>query len=130
VARDEVDQALAEVIGDDKIPTPDFSSGLYGSTPTSDLVYDAADDEQVQEEIDIERESRGLAPLTNPATGEISTRVSEAADPRAQTITRLRNEISDLEQIIAGRTRRRQDTTVQYAELARLEAQLSTLQNG
>ena len=130
VARDEVDQALAEVIGDDKIPTPDFSSGLYGSTPTSDLVYDAADDEQVQEEIDVERESRGLAPLTNPATGEISTRVSEAADPRAQTITRLRNEILDLNTIIAGRRRRGQDTTVQYAELARLEAQLSTLQNG
>jgi len=130
VARDEVDQALAEVIGDDKIPTPDFSSGLYGSTPTSDLVYDAADDEQVQEEIDVERESRGLAPLTNPATGEISTRVSEAADPRAQTITRLRNEILDLNTIIAGRRRRGQDTTIQYAELARLEAQLSTLQNG
>ena len=130
VERGDVDRALAEVIGDDKIPTPDFSSGLYGSTPTSALVYDVSADDQTQEDIDAERESRGLPPLTDPATGEITARVSEAADLRSQTILRLRNEISDLEQVIAGRVRRGQDTTVAYAELARLETQLNTLQNG
>jgi hypothetical protein len=130
VERVEVDQALAEVIGDDKIPTPNYDTGLYTSTPTSDLIYDGSDDQQIQEEIDAERESRGLAPLTDPATGRITARVSEAADLRSQTITRLRNEILDLNTIIAGRRRRRQDTTVEYAELARLESQLNTLQNG
>ena len=125
-----MDQALSDVIGDDKIPTPNYDTGLYTSTPTSDLVYDESDDAQVQEEVDAERESRGLAPLTDPATGSITTRVSEAADLRAQTIIKIRNEILDLNTIIAGRRRRGQDTTVQYAELARLESQLSTLQNG
>ena len=63
--RSTVDQAVAGIIGNAKIPTPDFGGSLYSSTPSSELVYDGSD-AVVLERINAERRRRGLPPL---ATG-------------------------------------------------------------
>ena len=62
VQRTSVDQAVARVIGNHKIPTPDFTTGLYNNTPDSDLTY-SGDDPIVIERINAERARRGLPPL-------------------------------------------------------------------
>lgn len=60
--RGELDQALAGIIGNNKIPTPDFSGGLYNNVPDSALTYEG-DDPTVIERINAERKRRGLSPL-------------------------------------------------------------------
>jgi hypothetical protein len=62
VERSALDTALKEVIGDAKIPTPNFDSGLYSNTPNSVLTYEG-DDPVVIERINAERAQRGLPPL-------------------------------------------------------------------
>lgn len=65
VNRSVVDQALAQVIGNPKIPVPNFSTGLFTSTPNNELVYQGRDP-VVWDSVNNERLRRGLAPLTNP----------------------------------------------------------------
>jgi hypothetical protein len=60
--RSVVDQAVSAVIGNPKVPTPDFSGGLYSSTPDSALTY-SGDDPIVLERVNQERRRRGLPPL-------------------------------------------------------------------
>ncbi len=63
VQRGAVDQAVANIIGDAKVPTPNFGQGLYSNTPDADLTY-SGDDPIVLERINQERRRRGLAPLS------------------------------------------------------------------
>lgn len=60
--RGALDQALAGIIGNNKIPTPDFSGGLYNNVPDSALTYEG-DDPIIAERINAERKRRGLPPL-------------------------------------------------------------------
>ena len=63
--RESLDQALANIINNPKIPTPQFGQSLYSSTPNAELVY-FGDDAIVWDRINAERLRRGLGPLTNP----------------------------------------------------------------
>ena len=131
VERSELDFALEQVIGDPKIPTPDFSSSLFSSVPNQELVYDNEADDVEIERIDQEREIRGLPPVVEVETaGGETVRVSSAANPLNQQITLINNEIFDLEQIVARRERRGFDVSTQQAELASLRARLSRLLAG
>ncbi len=60
--RGQIDQALSGIIGNPKVPTPDFSGSLYNNTPDSALTY-SGDDPIVIERINAERARRGLPPL-------------------------------------------------------------------
>jgi len=60
--RGSLDQAVNQIIGNSKIPAPNFAGGLYSSTPNSDLTY-AGDDEIVLARVNEERRRRGLPPL-------------------------------------------------------------------
>jgi len=62
VQRGELDRAVGEIIGNAKVPTPNFGQGLYSNIPNSDLTY-AGDDPIVLERINEERRRRGLPPL-------------------------------------------------------------------
>jgi hypothetical protein len=62
VNRSSLDQALSGIIGNPKIPTPNFGQGLYNSTKDEDLVY-RGDDEIVWDRINAERLQRGLPGL-------------------------------------------------------------------
>jgi hypothetical protein len=62
VDRSAVDQAVTQVIGNPKVPSPDFSGGLYSNTPNSALTY-SGDDPIVLERVNQERRRRGLPPL-------------------------------------------------------------------
>ena len=62
VERSQVDRAVSEIIGNAKVPTPNFGQGLYNSTPSSQLTY-SGDDSTVLERINQERLRRGLPPL-------------------------------------------------------------------
>lgn len=62
IGRDAVDRAVSEVIGNPKIPLPDFGSGLYSSVPNSELTY-SGDDPIVLARVNEERKRRGLPPL-------------------------------------------------------------------
>jgi hypothetical protein len=70
VERGQVDQAVSAIIGNAKVPTPNFGQGLYSNTPSGELTY-AGDDPLVLERINQERRRRGLPPLT--AGGGLST---------------------------------------------------------
>jgi hypothetical protein len=124
VERSAVDTALEEIIGDNKIPTPNYSSSLYSSVPNEELVYNEDADDVEIGRIEAERADRGLG--TSAPVSEIRT--SSASSEINQRITLLNNEIYDLEAVIRGRIRRGQDTSVQEAELANLIAQLERLQ--
>jgi len=63
VVRDGVDQAVASIISNPKVPLPDFTGGLYSSTPDSSLTY-SGDDPMVLARINQERVRRGLPPLS------------------------------------------------------------------
>jgi len=63
VQRDSVDQAVANIINNPKVPLPDFTGGLYSGIPNSDLTY-SGDDPIVLERINQERIRRGLPPLS------------------------------------------------------------------
>jgi hypothetical protein len=60
--RSQIDQAIAAIIGDPKVPIPNFGQGLYSGVPNSDLTY-SGDDPIVRERINQERQRRGLPPL-------------------------------------------------------------------
>ena len=125
VERTAIDTALEEIIGDPKIPTPNYSSSLYSSVPDEELVYESNADEVEIERIESEREDRGLSPaITDSGT---IVRTSEQDSEINQQMTLLNNEIYDLEGIIRARKRRGQDTSTQEAELASLVAQLERL---
>ena len=62
VERAQVDQAVTAIIGDTKVPAPNFGQGLYSNTPSADLIY-SGDDPLVLERINQERRRRGLPPL-------------------------------------------------------------------
>jgi hypothetical protein len=131
VERSELDFALEQVIGNDKIPTPDFSSGLFSSVPNEELVYDNEADDVEIERIDQEREIRGLPPVVEVETAAGDTvRTSSASNSMNQQITLINNEIFDLEQIVAARQRRGQDSSAQQTELASLRARLARLLAG
>ena len=63
VERGQVDRAVTAIIGDAKVPTPNFGQGLYSGVPNSDLTY-SGDDPIVLERINQERRRRGLPPLS------------------------------------------------------------------
>jgi len=63
VERGELDRAVANIIGNAKVPTPNFGQGLYSNTPDADLTY-SGDDPIVLERINQERVRRGLPPLS------------------------------------------------------------------
>ena len=67
VERGQLDQAVTSIIGNAKVPTPNFGQGLYNSTPSADLTY-SGDDEIVLERINQERRRRGLPPLGGLST--------------------------------------------------------------
>jgi len=60
--RSQVDQAVTDIIGNPKVPAPNFGQGLYSNTPSSELTY-SGDDPLVLERINQERRRRGLPPL-------------------------------------------------------------------
>lgn len=62
VQRGAVNRAVTEIIGNAKIPAPNFGGGLYESTPNSDLTYSGNDDIVLQR-INQERRRRGLPAL-------------------------------------------------------------------
>jgi hypothetical protein len=62
VERGQLDQAVTNIIGNAKVPTPNFGQSLYSTTPDSELIY-SGDDAIVLERINQERRRRGLAPL-------------------------------------------------------------------
>lgn len=62
VERTAVDDAVGEILGNPKIPAPDFGTGLYSGVPDSELVY-SGDDALIRERINTERRRRGLPPL-------------------------------------------------------------------
>ena len=64
VERTQVDQAVTAIIGNPKVPTPNFGQGLYTGVPDSDLIY-SGDDPIVLERINQERRRRGLPPLAS-----------------------------------------------------------------
>jgi hypothetical protein len=63
VQRDSVDQAVANIINNPKVPLPDFTGGLYSSVPDNGLTY-SGDDPIVLARINQERIRRGLPPLS------------------------------------------------------------------
>ena len=131
VERSELDFALQQVIGDPKIPTPDFSSRLFSSVPNESLVYDTnAADVDIQR-IDQEREIRGLPPVIDVENAAGNTvRTSVVTSPVDQQITLINKEIFDLEQIVTARQRRGFDVSAQQAELTSLRARLARLLAG
>jgi hypothetical protein len=131
VERSEVDFALQQVIGNPKIPAPDFSSRLFSALPNEELFYTQNTSDIDVQRIDQEREARGLPPVVEvPTAAGDTVRISASARPANQQITLLNNEIFDLEQIVASRQRRGQDAAVQEAELASLRARLARLLAG
>jgi hypothetical protein len=62
VQRGQVDRAVTDIIGNAKVPTPNFGQGLFSNTPSSELSY-TGDDPLVLERINQERRQRGLPPL-------------------------------------------------------------------
>lgn len=62
VERSAVDAAVSGIIGNNKVPLPDFGSGLYSGTPSSDLTY-TGDDRIIWDRINSERIRRGLPGL-------------------------------------------------------------------
>jgi hypothetical protein len=60
--RGQVDRAVTDIIGNAKVPTPNFSQGLFSNTPSSELTY-SGNDPIVLERINQERRQRGLPPL-------------------------------------------------------------------
>jgi hypothetical protein len=60
--RSQVDQAVTDIIGNPKVPAPNFGQGLYSNIPSSELTY-SGDDALVLERINQERRHRGLPPL-------------------------------------------------------------------
>jgi hypothetical protein len=62
VERGQLDQAVTNIIGNAKVPTPNFGQGLYSNTPDSELTY-SGDDPIVLERVNQERRRRGLPPL-------------------------------------------------------------------
>ncbi len=64
VNRESLDQALNSIIGNAKVPLPDFGQGLYNNTPDKDLIY-RGDDEIVWDRINAERLKRGLPGLAD-----------------------------------------------------------------
>lgn len=62
VNRGSLDQAVAGIIDNAKIPVPNFSQGLYSGVPNAELVY-SGDDPIVLDRINEERRKRGLPPL-------------------------------------------------------------------
>jgi hypothetical protein len=62
VQRGQLDQAVADIIGNAKVPTPNFGQGLYSNVPNSELTY-TGDDPIVLERVNEERRRRGLPPL-------------------------------------------------------------------
>jgi hypothetical protein len=64
VERGQLDQAVTNIIGNAKVPTPNFGQGLYSNTPDADLTY-SGDDPIVLERINQERRRRGLPPLAS-----------------------------------------------------------------
>ncbi len=62
VQRGSVDQALQQIIGDAKVPVPNFGSNLFTGTTNDDLVY-SGDDSIVWDRVNAERVRRGLPGL-------------------------------------------------------------------
>jgi hypothetical protein len=62
VERGQIDRAVTDIIGNAKVPTPNFGQGLYSNTANADLTY-TGDDPIVLERINQERRQRGLPPL-------------------------------------------------------------------
>jgi hypothetical protein len=62
VERGQIDRAVTDIIGNAKVPTPNFGQGLYSNTTNADLTY-TGDDPVVLERINQERRRRGLPPL-------------------------------------------------------------------
>lgn len=64
VNRTSIDNAVSDIIGNAKVPTPSFSnqSSLYAGTSDADLTY-SGDDEIVLARVNAERQRRGLPPI-------------------------------------------------------------------
>jgi hypothetical protein len=62
VERGAIDQAVTQIIGNAKVPAPNFGQGLYSNTPNSELTY-SGDDLIVLERVNQERRRRGLPPI-------------------------------------------------------------------
>ena len=61
-ARGSLDQSVREIIGNPKIPVPDFGGGLYSGVASQDLTY-SGDDATVWDRINAERLRRKLPGL-------------------------------------------------------------------
>ncbi len=62
VNRSALDQAVTQIIGNNKVPPPNYGSGLYSATPSTELTY-TGNDYIVWERVNSERLRRGLPGL-------------------------------------------------------------------
>jgi hypothetical protein len=91
------------------------------------LTYDTTVSADLRTLIDLERAERGLGSLSDALTSAVA---DPAVDLRGQTVAKLLGDISQLQSRIQNDETRGLDVTVAYADLRRLQTQLSILQNG
>jgi hypothetical protein len=60
-----IDSAVDEIIGNPKVPSPNYSLGLYSGSTNTELTY-TGNNPIEYDRINAERVYRGLSPLSNP----------------------------------------------------------------
>lgn len=80
VSRNVIDQAVAQIIGNDKIPVPSFSSTLFSSLPNTELTY-TGNSASFWDELNAERLRRGLSGLSTPRPDDPIEGYEQAGSP-------------------------------------------------
>jgi len=128
VERTAVDSAVTDIIGNPKIPSPSFDTGLFSSLPTSDLSQIAS--QENSSAVDAELARRGLPPNINVTTvtgGQQTVRTADTTSRAISESERLQDEIASIESRIRLRQQRGLDASDLQSELIRLRARLARL---
>lgn len=80
VERNVVDQAVAQIIGNAKIPVPNFSAGIFSNLPNSELNY-SGDNASFWDQFNNERLRRGLGGLDTPRPSDPIERYEQGGPP-------------------------------------------------